>query len=136
MGLVLKGLAAQTLALLAVVALLASAVGPMLDHHFAERHPAHGHLYLGAADRNHSHPFEHSHVHYDALYAPAPGHGGTLFFASYDASGHSHADIAAPAALSSPPFGDDGGPLLGGRGYSASLLPGLHVSPLIPPPKA
>ena len=131
----LKETAARSLALLAVVALLASALGPMLDHHFAERHPAHGHLYLGAADSGHSHPFEHSHIHYDALYAPAPGQGDIVFFAPYDGMGHAHADIATPAVTASLQFGGDGDLLLRKGGDSVSVLRGLAVPPLRHPPR-
>lgn len=132
----LKDLATQSLALLAVVALLASAVGPMLDHHFAERHPAHGHLYLGAVSPGHSHPYEHSHIHYTELYAPAPGDDVILFFAPYDGSGHAHADLAVPAAEPSPQYTDDGGPLLASGGDDAALLRGIAVPPLRQPPRA
>ena len=136
MNSVLKDLATQSLALLAVVALLVSALGPMLDHHFAERHPAHGHLYLGGAGPDHSHPFEHSHVHYDAMYAPAPGDGNVLYFAPYDGMGHAHADLAVPVAAPSPRYADDGGPLLGNEGDDAALLRGIAVPPLLQPPRA
>ena len=136
MGCALKSLGVQSLALLAVAVLLLSSLGPMVDHHFAERYPAHGHLFLSAAGEEHSHPFEHSHIHYDAMYAPAPGDQGIVFFTPSDGMGHAHADVAAPALLPSPRFGDDGGPLLGSRGDSATILRGLHVSPLLPPPKA
>ena len=132
----LKDLAAQSLALLAVVSLLVSALGPMLDHHFAERHPAHGHLYLGAVGPEHSHPYEHSHIHYDGLYAPAPGDENILYFAPYDGSGHAHANLAVPAALPSPRYADDGGPLLNNGGDDAARLQGVAVPPLWQPPKA
>ena len=136
MGIVLKDMATQSLAILAVVALLVSALGPMLDHHFAERHPAHGHLYLGAVGPEHSHPFEHSHVHYDELYAPAPGDENIIFFAPYDGSGHAHADLAVPVSSPSPLYSDDGGPLLGNGGDDPARLQGIALSPLRQPPKA
>ena len=129
-------MATQALALLAVVALLASAVGPMLDHHFAERHPAHGHLYLGAVGPEHSHPFEHSHIHYDEMYAPAPGDDDILFFARYDGSGHAPADLVVPASAPSLRYTDGGGPLLGNAGNDAALISGIAVPPLRQPPKA
>ena len=132
----LKDLGSQSLALLAVVALLASAVGPMLDHHFAERHPAHGHLYFGAVGPEHSHPFQHPHIHYDEMYAPDPSNGSIVFFAPYDASGHAHADFAVPAAMPYPRYADDGGPLLGSGGDNAARLRGLTVPPLRQPPRA
>ena len=136
MGVVLKDVATQLLALLAVVALLVSALGPMIDHHFAERHPAHGHLYLGAVGPEHSHPFEHSHIHYDELYAPAPGDENIIFFAPYDGSGHAHADLAVPVSSPSPLYSDGGAPLLGNGGDDAARLRGIAVPPLRQPPKA
>ena len=136
MGIVLKDMATQSLAILAVVALLVSALGPMLDHHFAERHPAHGHLYLGAVGPEHSHAFEHSHIHYDDLYAPAPGDENIIFFAPYDGSGHAHADLAVPVSSPSPLYSDHGGPLLGNGGDDPARLQGIALPPLRQPPKA
>ena len=133
----LRNMATQSLAtLLAVVALLMSALGPMLDHHFAERHPAHGHLYLGAVGPDHSHPFEHSHVHYGEMYAPAPGDESILFFAPYDGSGHAHADLAVPAVAPSPQYSDDGSPMLDSGSHDAAFMQGITVAPLRQPPKA
>ena len=136
MGIVLKDMATQSLALLSVVALLVTALGPMLDHHYAERHPAHGHLYLGVVIPEHSHPFEHSHIHHDGLYALAPGDENIIFFAPYDGSGHAHADLSVSASVPSPRYDDDGGPLLGNEGHDAALLRGITVPPLRQPPKA
>ena len=130
----LKSTATRLLALLAVVALLASALGPMLDHHFAERHPAHGHLYLGVGGPEHSHPYEHSHIHYNELYAPAPGDESVIFFAPYDGSGHPHADLAVPVVVPSLKYADDGGPMLGSGGDGAAILRGMAVPPPLQPP--
>ena len=131
----LKEMATRSLALLAVVALLASAIGPMLDHHFAERHPAHGHLYLSAVDGEHTHPFEHTHIHYDAMYAPAPGDAGIVFFAPYDGMGHAHTDIATPIVTASPRFDADGDLLLRKGSDAVSVLRGITVAPLRQPPR-
>ena len=136
LGCALKSMATQSLALLAVMALLASALGPMLDHHFAERHPAHGHIYLGAGGPEHSHPFEHPHIHYDELYAPAPGDEDVIFFAPYEGSGHPHSDLAVPAVVPSPEYADEGGPLLSRGGDDVAILRGVAVPPLQQPPKA
>ena len=35
-----------------------------MDHHFAERHHEHGHVYLGPPVVNHIHPYQEDHVHY------------------------------------------------------------------------
>ena len=131
---VLKGVSLPLLALLAVALLLVSAFGPMLDHHFAERYPSHGHLYLGAADSGHSHPFEQAHIHYDAMYAPVPGDEGIVYFSPYDASGHAHADVAASNVPSSPVFDDGDGPLLKSGIESDRVLLGVSVAPPHRPP--
>ena len=135
MGCTLKALGVQSLALLAVTLLLLTSLGPLFDHHFAERFPAHGHLFLGAAGEEHTHPFEHSHVHYDAMYAPVPGDGSVIFFAPNDGVGYAHAVIAAPAALPLTRFDGDGGSILRSRSYATALLSGVTVSPVVPPPK-
>ena len=136
LGRALRSIAAQSLALLAVVALLASALGPMLDHHFAERHPAHGHIYLGSASSDHPHPFEHSHIHYDEMYAPALGDEDIIFFAPNDGSGHAHVDLSVPASVPSPSYADDGGPILSSAGDEVAILRDIAVPPLQQPPKA
>ncbi len=46
---VLRQAAMQSLALLMVMGLALTSLAPMLDHHFAERHAGHQHLYLGQA---------------------------------------------------------------------------------------
>ena len=136
MGCALKSLGVQSLALLAVAVLLLSSLGPMIDHHFAERHPDHGHLFLGAADEEHTHPFEHSHIHYDAMYAPVAGGENVIFFAPNDGVGYAYADVTAPALTPLLRAGDDGGPLLGSRSNYATPLRGAHIPPLVPPPEA
>ncbi len=141
MNCALKNAAAQSLtfpalALLAVGVLLLPSLGPLLDHHFAERHPAHGHLYLGGAGPEHSHPFEHPHVHYDGMYAPAPGDRNVVFFAPYDGAGHSHDGLAAPSVMPSLRFGDDGGPRLNAGVAATAALRGITVAPLRQPPRA
>ena len=136
MGLTVRELATQSLALLAVAVLLVSALGPMLDHHFAERHPAHAHIYLGAVSLDHSHPFEHSHIHYDAMYAPAPGDEDVAFFTSYEGSGHAHADSASATNAGSLMFKHQGDPYSLKQGEPFAILRGLSVPPLLQPPSA
>ena len=132
-------MAAQSLALLLVIALLASALGPMLDHHFAERHPGHGHLYLGAVSPGHSHPFQHSHIHYDAMYAPSPAKtagGDVVFFAPNDGMGHAPADLTAPAVMPTLRFDGGEAPLLRNGADGGAVLRGITVPPPRRPPKA
>lgn len=48
--------------LFVLAALLFPAVGPLVDHHFAERQP--GHLHIGMAGYHaHAHGYEHAHSH-------------------------------------------------------------------------
>ncbi len=151
----LKNTAAQSLALsaltlLAVAALLLPSLGPLLDHHFAERHPAHGHLYLGSPSPEHTHPFRHSHTHHDAhyaahynaMYAPAPNDyapspGDIVFFAPTSNGGLSHAspNIAAPPSTPAPRFNDAAPPLYADAA-PAAVLRGLTVAPPRQPPKS
>ncbi len=49
--------------LIAVDATFMPFYGPVLDHHFAERQPAHEHVYLGEARPHHGHPYETLHSH-------------------------------------------------------------------------
>jgi len=48
----------QLLGLLAVLSLTLPLIGPAIDHDFAERQPAHGHVYLGAVNPDHAHSYE------------------------------------------------------------------------------
>ena len=41
--------------LLMVIGLLAPFIGPTLDHHYADRSPAHAHAFVGTATNNHTH---------------------------------------------------------------------------------
>ena len=134
----------QALALLMVAALALSSLGPMIDHHYAERHPGHGHLFFGAADVSHSHDFDGSHDHYGAwMYYPAQGKStgaqspGIAYFMPLDGSGSSSADIASPVVKKSLLLagGDDTGLLAPASGVTASLT-GATVSPLKRPPRA
>ena len=136
MSCALKECATQSLALVAAGVLLIAALGPMVDHHFPERHPAHGHLYLGAVAQDHSHPFEHTHIHYDALYAPDPGDGNVVFFTHNEGSGLGHGDSATATIIESPVFYHEGDSLSQKAGDIAAVLRGVSVAPLLQPPKA
>jgi hypothetical protein len=48
---------------LAFFALVLASLGPVLDHHFAERQPGHEHLYLGKKVPTHPHPYQQVHAH-------------------------------------------------------------------------
>ncbi len=51
------------LAVVATYALFLPLLGPLADHHFAERRPSHGHIYSGDMPAQHLHPYETTHVH-------------------------------------------------------------------------
>lgn len=48
----------------AVSALFLLLLGPLLDHHYAERQPDHAHIYLGQFVPDHIHPYETPHAHF------------------------------------------------------------------------
>ena len=50
----------SALSLLLYAAIMFPSIGPLVDHHFAERQPGHLHLYAGAF---HVHSFDHPHSH-------------------------------------------------------------------------
>ena len=116
----------------------------MLDHHFAERHPGHQHIYLGVADPEHSHDYRpfHSHNRPGALLMAA-GHtlantsDGIVFVVPASGSAHSVADITMPASPQSIGFGVAGGTGLLGHHISRDATPrGTSVAPPTLPPRA
>lgn len=136
----LRRMAMQSAALLMVMGLALSSLGPMLDHHFAERHPGHRHLYLGAALPGHSHGYERSHVHYGAwMYGPAAAgspSGGIVFVMPNDGAGHGAADIAAPLVTHTLRLGGEGGGHILNSAPSDDTLTGISVAPSRRPPRA
>lgn len=50
-------------AVLAVWALFSPVFGPVMDHHFPERHHSHAHIYFGPPDVDHIHPYQGRHAH-------------------------------------------------------------------------
>jgi|GEM_PF-2479098 hypothetical protein len=47
----------------AVFALLLPVAGPIIDHHYAERLPSHGHVYTDGPELSHEHDLSNSHEH-------------------------------------------------------------------------
>ena len=137
---VLRQASIQGAVLLMVMGLALSSLGPVIDHHFAERHPGHQHLYLGTALPDHSHSYERSHAHYGSwMYSPAAAGSpsdGIVFFMPNDGSGHGAVDIAMPLIVQ--PLRLDGG----GDGqilqpFSADgVLTGAVIAPSKRPPRA
>ena len=141
---VLRQAAMQWLALLMVMGLALTSLGPMLDHHFAERHAGHQHLYLGQVSPEHSHAYQHSHAH-DGVrtYGPlAPARDGEpsgdiVFLMPNDGTGHSAADMAVPAAVQPLRFGGgERGPILRTSSNGGGVLTGIVVAPSMRPPRA
>ena len=75
----------------AFLALALPSVGPLLDHHFAERQPNHVHVYFGERIVEHVHPYGLVHSHHpDIPNSPATRTGnadGIVYLTSGDAVG-------------------------------------------------
>ena len=88
--------AAQFSGLFLLAALVLPSVGPLVDHHFAERQP--GHLHARAYDHHdHKHAYQHTHPHDSeaearsdglpiALYNYEKGPAGTVVIVADDAA--------------------------------------------------
>ena len=84
LGRVLRALLSALFTTAATAAVFLPTLGPLLDHHYAERLPNHTHLYFGQADYDHVHPFEmQDHFHY---YEDEASPDGIVYLASYDGS--------------------------------------------------
>ncbi len=149
---VLARMATQAVAGVLVLGLLLPFLGPVIDHHFAERFPHHGHIYVASPDTEHIHAYAlphhhhangHSHVHGGLLpvaadtalidTAPLPD---MLFFVSNDGLTRAPMTIVVPPVRLDVPV-----PLLHDRGYSLptpaddTLLAGVAVAPADEPPR-
>jgi hypothetical protein len=136
-------LAQHLLALFVVLSLALSSLGPMLDHHFPERHPGHSHLYFGTATVDHNHVFErvHSHRALDLINPAAVGsdglnHAGIVFFSPYDGTGIGAADLTLPLTSPSFVFKGDGPPVLKVAEDQGAVLRGTSIAPPRRPPPA
>lgn len=81
----------------AAAALFLPALGPLLDHHYAERQPNHAHVYLGPAAPDHVHPFEMygHHVHHSHDHAPSSD--GIVYLVSHDGTSPAQVDVTIPS---------------------------------------
>ena len=101
-GRVLRALLSAMFTTAATAAVFLPTLGPLLDHHYAERLPNHTHLYFGQADYDHVHPFEmQDHYHYYPDEIPPDG---IVFLASYDGSSPVMIDATVHAVQQSSPF--------------------------------
>ena len=132
-GRVLRALLSALFTTAATAAIFLPTLGPLLDHHYAERLPNHTHLYLGAAEYGHVHPFEvQDHFHYYQDEAPSDG---IVYLASYDGSSPVMIDATVHAIQQTPPFaGSDDDPAAYGISPD-SLIPddAILATPKKPP---
>lgn len=122
-SLYLTGLVRASALVLVLYALFLPFYGTLLDHHFAERPPAHDHLYLGRIVPGHVHPYQVSHTHsneagntgsqdfFKGGYDP----DGIVFLTSFDGLGQGFDQFAVPSMHLSLDFPstDDTGPTFG-----------------------
>ena len=130
----LSKIACQAIAVAAMVALFLSGIGPLVDHHFAERLPGHAHIYLGsqATDHHHTYQAAHSHSHDDLGTAGAD----IVFLTSNDGFGTGYVEVAAPAVLGAAAFSSsDDDSFLFGSPSSETVPDGITVGPLRRPPR-
>ncbi len=137
-------LVTQSLALVLVVALALTSLGPMIDHHFVERHPGHAHLFFSPADFSHSHDFQRSHDHHGSwMYGPVPGQSkgaeaaGVAYFMPNDGIGYGAVDLTIPF-VERPHllFEDDVPGIFGSAGDPYAVLTEATVAPPKRPPRA
>ncbi len=132
-------MAGQLVAAACVAALLMSALGPAADHHFAERHPGHAHLYLGPEVPDHLHSYEtrNAHFHSHGALSDGPTPEGVIYLTTHDGSGQGLSDVTAPTVSPSTVFPDPGDdrPYFGSAD-GESALPGAFVAPPERPPRA
>ena len=136
-----RSLLLALLTVAAVCALFLPFLGSYQGHHFTERLPRHGHLYLGGLPFEHLHPYEIPHLHGEAQDAPGsfdtPGSERGIVFLPPDeegATGSSGLGVAAASltmfiALLIPPILTQIFPI-GQRAFRSIILP-----PEPPPPR-
>ena len=130
--------------LLLALAIALVSLGPLIDHHFAERHPGHQHFYQGSADLSHPHSYENSHPHryswvYSTLGSAEEGleANGIIFLMPSDGIGLAAADIAVPMTIQAVRFGGtEGNGPPGPHAEAEMALSGAPVAPPAPPPRA
>jgi len=131
-------------AVLALWALFSPAFGPVIDHHFAERHHNHSHIYIGLPNIDHIHPYQDNHPHQLAYLSDdsdprsrSNQPADTVFLAPLDGLEQDAQAPLTPAAQpmnSSPDQGDSS--LLLAWPQSDGPLKEVYVPPLKRPPRA
>lgn len=130
----------------ALFALALPIVGPLDDHHFAERTHTHGHIYLNGHPASHGHTYENGlrHLHpadREAPYQTASGRtDGVLFLTPATASlmlaVMSAPYHTAPDALRPPALGVENANPLTRFVHAAQRPDAAPVPPALPPPIA
>ncbi len=118
------------MALLAVVAVLTTVVGPVLDHHFAERQASHGHVFLDQVTPEHSHSADDGHGHETADLISV----SIIATTDSDATGMSVDNVVPPTVLK--PARDMNSLRFVGLVTDEDPPTGLTGSPLVRPPIA
>ena len=126
---------------LAVMGLALAGLGPILDHHFAERQHDHEHVYFNQNPdflfEDHSHPYQRAHSHTSGGGQDAGGNAGIEFLARLDAAGQGGGHLIHLAPRSQPIFQDGwDNPLLIERGASSPIPSGHSYAPPNPPPRS
>ena len=98
----------------ALSALLLAFFGSVFDHHYAERRPDHGHIYLKRVIPDHVHLYEALHTHFYTQVADSgtSGHAPSsdkfpndiMYLSSYDGVGQVSTQTTAPSMHSTPNF--------------------------------
>jgi hypothetical protein len=131
----------------ALFALFLPFLGPMLDHHVAERQPSHAHVYFSSAAAEHVHFYEdgNSHVyhHRDSNSGPntlprdGSGKAEVVYLTANDGLSQSVTSLAATALHVSAVYPDpDDSRILLGFGEGDNLPPEAFVPPPRIPPRA
>jgi len=112
-----------------------------MDHHFAERHHNHSHIYIGPPDIDHIHPYQDNHSHRLAYRAddsnPPSGSNlliNTVFLAPLDGMGQDSLAPPTPAAQPMNSIPEQG--ILLAWPQSDGPLKEAYVPPLKRPPRA
>ena len=129
---------------LALWVLFSPVLGPVMDHHFPERHHNHAHIYFNTPDADHIHPYQDQHGHQLIKWAHNPdGLPGptvpidTVYLTPQDGMGQDSLAPPTPATHSTDAFPDQEDPsLLFAWTKGDDSLQEAHVPPLKRPPRA
>ncbi|MFQ6026729.1 MAG: hypothetical protein ACE5Q6_04345 [Dehalococcoidia bacterium] len=135
----LQATAWQLLVLIGISVLFLPALGPLLDHHFAERQFNHSHLYFGAVDLGHSHPLGTPHKHGDhhTHGEDRPVTEDIIYLTSEDGHYGGSTPVTSPSLHSNVVLPEPPDFLPIHRSIiDSGILPETFVPPPAPPPRA